>query len=361
MSKKKSLDFKTIIPYFLASIFIVALAFVGSINKGADDGGNLNIASLATNNFEVSSGQLSEFYVVATLADSMNLNSSEVLSYNYIAVQSSIATGQSSTEVIEKPTVIDTSNLSRDGIKVHIVSAGESMASIAGVYGVTTDQIRWSNNRKNEDIGAGDTLYIPGVPGIIYTVGSGDSFDSIIAKTGASRAESALLNDKETNPSVYAGEKLILVNGTLPEEERPEYVPPAPVYTYTYSYLGNTAERQNIEVIGWNWTLGGQCVGYALWYRNESGRSSSPIPSTWGNANTWAMYAARDGYRVDNTPEVGAIFQTASGWYGHVGVVVGVNNDGSIVVEETNYNYATGRVTRATIPASAVGNFNYIH
>ena len=46
---------------------------------------------------------------------------------------------------------------------------------------------------------------------------------------------------------------------------------------------------------------------------------------------------------------------------GHVGVVVGLNEDDSIEVEETNYYYQVGRVTRATIPAGAVGNFNYIH
>ena len=85
------------------------------------------------------------------------------------------------------------------------------------------------------------------------------------------------------------------------------------------------------------------------------------MPSNLGNANTWAVRAAAAGYYVDNVPSAGAIFQTTSGWYGHVGYVESVNEDGSIVATEMNYNYRTYMVIRSTIPASAVGNFNYIH
>ncbi len=35
--------------------------------------------------------------------------------------------------------------------------------------------------------------------------------------------------------------------------------------------------------------------------------------TTWGNANTWDDRAIRDGYEVNHTPAVGAIFQTDAG------------------------------------------------
>ena len=79
-----------------------------------------------------------------------------------------------------------------------------------------------------------------------------------------------------------------------------------------------------------------------------------------GNANSWAYTAPSYGYVVNRTPAPGAIFQTSSGWAGHVGYVESVNPDGSIVVTEMNYGIPY-RVIRSTIPASAVGNFNYIH
>ena len=175
-----------------------------------------------------------------------------------------------------------------------------------------------------------------------------------------------LTNDLDTKP-LAEGQHIYIKDGSLPEKERPEYVAPVirrPTYTttYSYTYLGDTSERLGIEVIGYNYYGGGQCVGYATWYRNVSGLSNlRPVSATWGNARNWAAAARAAGFVVNNTPEVNAVFQTPAGVYGHVGVVVGINADGSIVVQEANYNYRVGRITRATIPASAVGNFNYIH
>ena len=103
----------------------------------------------------------------------------------------------------------------------------------------------------------------------------------------------------------------------------------------------------------------GQCTWYAWWWRAKYG---NPLPSGMkGNANVWDSVLRGYGYRVDRTPEVGAVFQTSAGWYGHVGIVVGINNDGSIVVREMNYGYRAYVVTESTIPANIVGNFNYIH
>ena len=67
------------------------------------------------------------------------------------------------------------------------------------------------------------------------------------------------------------------------------------------------------------------------------------------------------GYVVDNKPSVGAVFQTTSGYYGHVGVVTAVNSNGSIVIRDMNYNGMAFTVTEATIPAQYVGMYNYIH
>ncbi len=63
--------------------------------------------------------------------------------------------------------------------------------------------------------------------------------------------------------------------------------------------------------------------------RAQLGRS---IGSLWGNANNWNYAAKVAGFKVDKTPEVGAIFQTAAGPYGHVGVVEIVNPNGTITV-----------------------------
>ena len=360
--RKKSFkitNLKHFLPYILSGIAILAIVFVGSNNKSTNSSTTMSMASLASNDFSVSADQLSEFYVVASLSDSLSLNSREVVASNYVTVSVMRETGQSSVDKIEKPTIIDTTNIPR-GIISYAVKEGESMESIAASHSLSTDQIRWSNGKKTTDLSPGEIILLPNVSGIVYTAKSGEDVNAIAAKTGSSPEKIIAYNDLEKNSAISEGQKLILPDGSLPETERPEYVPPRPVYrpVYSYSYLGNTSERQNIQVLGYNWAGGGQCVGYAIWWREQNG---IPIPTNWGNANTWASRASASGYLVDRNPSVGAIFQTSSGYYGHVGIVTGLNGDGSITVEEANYGYQVGRVTRATIPASAVGNFYYIH
>lgn len=360
MTKKKNLrikKFKKYLPYLLTGVVTLALVFVGSLDK--QSGLNLSLDVFANDNYKISVDQLSGLYVVADVSEVLGLASASDTANNYVIATSMYDSGQSSTGKLEKPPIpnITTSR----GVIKYTVGGGESMDTIARKFGISTDQIRWSNGKKNTDIEEGDTLYIPSVSGIVYTVKSGDTIASIIEKYGSTEAEIIALNDLEVS-GISEGMRILLKDGSLPEKERPEYVPPAPRVINTYTYLGSTSNRLNIEVIGYNYYGGGQCVGYATWYRNVSGRSGlSPIPTSWGNANAWARNAAASGFRVDRTPEVHAIFQTSSGWYGHVGIVTGINPDGSITVEEANYNYRPGRITRSIIPADAVGSFYYIH
>ncbi|MBR3368256.1 LysM peptidoglycan-binding domain-containing protein [Candidatus Saccharibacteria bacterium] len=363
----KNSFFRSFLPYFLTLIVIVGAVFVSSKNKSLISDSSLSLESLANNNFDtVTTDQLSEFYVVASLSDSMNLASTDAVSSNYVRVKVMDEAGQSSTTKLEKKVVTDTSHLNRCGVNSYPVANGDSMDSIAEKFKVTTDQIRWSNGLKTTDVSVGQTLLIPGTSGIVYKVKTGDSVDSLASKYGSNAEKIIACNDLEKDATLAEGTQIVLPDGSLPETERPEYVAPV-VYTYSYSYIGNTSERKNLRVIqsgfgsygGYGW---GQCTSYAYWYRSVSGQSPlRAIPSSWGNARTWASYASSAGYVVNHTPEVGAVFQTTSGYYGHVGVVVGINADGSIVVREANYLYMTGRISESTIPASSVGNFNYIH
>ena len=354
--KRKKIDFrglKKFLPYIITAIVTITVVFVGSLDKRNSEM-NLSLDAFAENNYKISVDQLSELYVVADLSDSLGLASASDVASNYVVTSSMYEAGQTSTGKIEKPSITNIST-SR-GIIEYTVLEGDTMESIAAKYGLTTDQIRWSNGLKTTAVALGNKLLLPSVPGIIYTVKSGDTVASIASKYGGTVAEIVALNDLEIS-GISEGIKIVIRNGILPNTERPEYV--APTVRYYYTYLGNTSERQNIQVIGYKYGLGGpyaagQCTQWA-WYNRKD------IPSNLGNANTWARRAAAAGFRVDRTPSAGAIFQTTSGWYGHVGYVESVNADGSIVVTEMNYNYRTYLVIRATIPASAVGNFNYIH
>ena len=357
--KKRKFDWtklRTVLPYLSVGILVLTLVIVGSLDK-RNSGMTLSMDTFAAEDYEISVDQLSELYVVADLSDALGLASAQDVASNYVVTTTMYDSGQTTTGKLEKPSLTDIA-ISR-GVIEYTVADGESMEAIAERYGVSTDQIRWSNNLKTTDVSTGTVLYIPSTAGIVYIVKEGDTIESIVEKYGSSAAEIIALNDLEVS-GITEGTRIVIKGGSLPETERPEYVAPVrTTYTYTYTYLGSTSERQNIEVVGYFYDLGGvygrgQCTQWA-WYNRQD------LPNTLGNANAWARNAAAAGYLVDRTPAAGAIFQTTSGWYGHVGYVEAVNEDGSITVTEMNYSYVPYRVIRATIPASAVGNFNYIH
>lgn len=358
--KKNSFDrWKVFLPYLLAGVITLVLVIVGSLDKHSSEV-SLSLSSFAAKNYDVSTDQLSELYVVADLSDALGLASASDVASNYIITNTMYDSGQTSAGKLEKPSITNIA-VSR-GVIEYTVEDGEDINTIAEKYKVSADDIRWSNGLKTADVAAGTVLYIPSTSGIVYTVKSDDTVESIAEKYGSNAAEIIALNDLEVS-GISEGIRIVIKDGSLPEKERPEYVAPAirrpsATTTYTYTYLGNTSQRENIEVVGYFYGLGGpygagQCTQWA-WYKRQD------LPNMLGNANTWARNAAAYGYVVDRTPAAGAVIQSSSGWYGHVGYVEAVNGDGSIVVTEMNYGIPY-RVIRSTIPASAVGNFNYIH
>ena len=359
MTRKKNRihlkDLSNILPYILVGFVTLVLVLIGSIDKQNRDI-NLSLDSFAANDYKVSVDQLSELYVVADLSDALSLASAQDVASNYVITNTMYNAGITLAGKPEKPSI--TTVTGSRGVIEYTVAEGESMEQIASKYGVTTDQIRWSNNRKNTDVSAGDVLYIPSKPGIVYTVKSDDTIESIVEKYGSTSEEIIALNDLELS-GIAEGNRILIKDGSLPETERPEYVPPVIVRpVYTYSYLGSTSERQNIEVVGYFYDLGGpygrgQCTQWA-WYMRQD------LPASLGNANTWGIRAAAIGYLVDHNPAPGAVFQSNGGWYGHVGYMESVNPDGSIVATEMNYGIPY-RVIRSTIPASSAAYLNYIH
>ena len=363
MTKKKhTFDFKKIrrtLPYVLSAILTIAVVFVGSIDK-RNSTFNLSLDAFAEKNYNISVDQLSELYVVADLSDALGLASASDVASNFVITTSMYEVGQTSaTGKLEKPNI--TNITASRGVVEYVVAESDTMESIAKKYGISTDQIRWSNDLKTTDLSAGDILYIPSTSGIVYTVQADDDIDSIAERYGGVASEIIALNDLEVS-GVSEGMRILIKGGTLPEEERPEYVAPV-VQTYYYTYLGSNASRLNMEVLGWYYNLGGpyaagQCTQWA-WYKwQQNGRE---VPSNWGNAYSWGAAVAAAGYRVDHYPETGAIFQSSSGWYGHVGYVEGVNADGSIIASEMNYGYQPFRAIKSTIPAASAAVLWYIH
>ena len=353
MSKKKNYKFdikkiRNTLSYVITGILTLTLVFVGSLDK-KNSSTNISLDAFAENNYKISVDQLSSLYVVADISDTLQLASAPDVASNYIVATSLYVAGQTSSGKIEKPPITNIA-ISR-GVEEYYVKEGETMEMIAQKYGITNDQIRWSNGKKNTNVEVGELLYIPTKPGIVYTVKSDDTIASISDKYGSTVEEIVALNDLEVS-GISEGMHILIKGGELPETERPEYVPPVRTYTYTYSYLGDTSIRVNLVC---RTDLGaGQCTTWGWIKRPEYAGLLK------ANANRWDDIAAANGILVDHNPEAGAIFQDDSGWYGHVGYVESLNGDGSINVSERNYRGCYG-VLYSTIPASEVWKLKYIH
>lgn len=99
----------------------------------------------------------------------------------------------------------------------------------------------------------------------------------------------------------------------------------------------------------------GQCTRYVALWREALGH---PVGSTWGNANTWAINAAKDGVPTGSQPKVGAVMVSTRGEFGHVALVLAVNGDGSIQIREGNYDF-NGSVRERVV--TDPGNYSYIY
>lgn len=102
----------------------------------------------------------------------------------------------------------------------------------------------------------------------------------------------------------------------------------------------------------------GNCTYWAFAMRLWAGY---PIPTTWGNANTWNDRAELDGYVVNHTPAVGAVYQTDEGQYGHVAYVIAVDDKtGKWTISEMN-NVGLNIVNTRTFAKESAIYYKFIH
>ena len=355
--KSKKFDFlRKNWAYFLIAAVVMLVAVYGSRDKLDISNQSMSMASIVASNYQVTTDQITQFYMVAELANDLNLASANLASINYDTIQILQENNQITNETgkISKPTVVDISDISR-GVINYTVKEGETMEQIAARYGLTTDQIRWSNNLKTTSVSPGQALLIPSVPGIVYTVKSGDTVESVAEKYKSSAEQIISVNDLEKDPTLKPNTIILVPSGVLPETERPEYVPPAQVYNTGSSYSSYSASYASGNRYAYGW-----CTWYAWQWRHDNMPANYDLPSNMGNAVSWAGAAAAAGFLVNHTPAAGAVFQIGGG-LGHVGIVNQVNADGSIVVSDMNGIAGWGRVGTATWSASKAAGYNYIH
>lgn len=258
-------------------------------------------------------------------------------------------------------------------VDIYEVKAGDSIQGIAETHNLTVEQLYQLNPYLGDVIHPGDLLaisekgsahlynlyqaysqggrtYAPATNYASYnaTQSSASYGANTGAVTQAPATQAAPTTGQTSSPASYTQSYAptapqSYTTTTKASQASQHYSAPATVHHPAASNAANS----------YSW---GYCTYYAFERRQQLGRG---IGNYWGNANNWANAAQRNGYTVNRTPEVGAVFQTTAGSYGHVGVVERKNNDGSILVSEMNWNGGFGKKSYRTV--TNPGQYSYIH
>lgn len=307
--------------------------------------------------------------LAANLAISANLPVVVEVANLSVATAIQAESAQEIDTVVAKPEILSLGSTKQD-IKLYITQAGDTLENIAQTNDISVQTIKWANNLTADTIDPGKELKILPVDGVYYQVQTNDTLEGVAEKYKTNVGRVVALNNLEVS-GLVPGSMVILPDGELPVNERPGYV--APVYRRPVYYGGFVARGGGgrINVQSWannlsksagNTYYAGNCTWYAYERRLQLGRPMDTSAGSWGDAVAWVNKARSLGYAVNNSPAPGAIFQNYGGWggYGHVGIVEAVNEDGSIVVTEMNY-VGYNIISRSTIKAEFVANYNYIH
>lgn len=301
------------------NLFILGTVVFFVVQASATTAAPIGLAAPATGGVANPLDQLSSANIALNIAKTENLPETTAISNQAESQAADLAMASTNNAVVAKPQVVATALKSRANISTYVTQPNDTIASIAAKFGITSNSILWSNELRSDTISANQKLVIPPVTGIVYTVAKGDTPQSLARTYSASEAQIIAYNDAEIS-GIQVGEQILIPNGTKPVAIAP------PVVSYASSVSTQGASFPwggNSPVYGSN----GYDYGYCTWYV----ASLISVPNNWGNASSWAFYAARSGWSVSTTPTVGAIAQTpfAAGGEGHVAIVRAVSADGS--------------------------------
>lgn len=308
--------------------FIVAnLAILGIITFFVSQTHTSNLATPALSSADSTAAnanpldQVSAADIALTVARMASLPETTATANQAQTEAADVAIAANSDNVIAKPQVVTTAQKSVANIQYYTTVAGDNLQNLATKFGVTSNSIVWSNNLSSTTLDTGTQLVIPPVNGIVYTVKAGDTPASLAARFQANQADIIAFNNAQIS-GLTPGEQIVIPNGIMP------------------SSAGALGGDNGSFPWGSTPVYGGD--GYDPGYCTYYVASQIAVPNNWGNASSWAYYAALSGWNVSSVPTVGSIAQTgdAAGGEGHVGIVRAVNGD-QVEVQDMN-NYGDG-------------------
>lgn len=292
--------------------------------------------------------EISSADIAANIAKVASLPEAVAVSNQADSASAQVKTANVDQAVVVKPQLVAGGAKTKGDIASYTTKEGDTVSSLATKFGVTSDTIKWSNGLTSDSLTPGKTLQIPPRNGIIYKVASGDTIDSIATKYNANKDQLIVFNDYDVN-TLKPGETILIPDGVKPADP----VPVARTTTNTASSASNSSSTIYgfSPIYGSNGYVHGYCTYYAA--------ARAGVPNNWGNANTWDNYARASGWIVSSVPRAGAVFQTDTGWAGHVGIVEEVYADGTMLISDMNGIAGYNRVGYARVSQKNYPNYIY--
>lgn len=214
--------------------------------------------------------------------------------------------------------------LTRTEIERYEVQPGDTISSIAEDFEVSINTILWENNLTSRSIiRPGQILKILPISGVSHKVKKGETIEKIARFYRAGQEDIISFNNLEEEPLI-AGDLIIVPEGKIP---------PPPVVPLTYRRLAQ--DKIWPSELGERTKQGNNCrdfyPGQCTWYVAQK----YCIPWS-GHAKSWLANAKKFGFQTGQEPIVGAIISLQETWYGHIGIVVEVNEN-SIIISEMNH------------------------
>jgi surface antigen len=286
--------------------------------------------------------------VAADMAESSSMLIVTEASKTATSKNEQVALLTSDDDALAKRQVVSTAGNATRDITSYVVEPGDTLSGVASKFNITTGTLKWANNLADLDaIKPGQSLTILPVSGLLYTVGAGDTAESIAGAFSANAAQILSFNNAEVS-GLKPGMSIIVPDGVRQDA-------PKPAAATSTRVAGASTSRASGPIALTHYAFSGN--GYAIGYCTYYVASRRAIPSNWGNANQWYYNAQASGFSVGSVPVPGAIAWTGAGYYGHVAYVESVSG-GMVTVSEMNFNGNWNRVTSRTVSASS---FRYIY
>lgn len=281
--------------------------------------------------------------VAAEVASKVNLLVASEVTEQATTLNAQVSLPTAGDDYLAKRQVVATAGSDRRDVKKYRVESGETLASIAAEFNITTDTIKWANALSSETVRPGQQLTILPVTGVLHTVATGETAEALAQKYQSNAAQIISFNNAEVD-GLKTGQQIVIPEGVKTEVVRPAASGVAA--TTARNASGTLLPRFTPRANGYSY-------GYCTYY--VAGRRY--VPGGWGNARNWYYNAQFAGYAVGRTPAVGAIAWTPAGYYGHVAYVEQVNGD-QILVSEMNYA-GWNRITSRWVHYSNFGGYIY--